>query len=217
MAVGGCRGAHPIGRLPLALTEPVQPCRIARQADRGVALAVSRVSLRTARRIMCVLNRAGEVGDDAVDLGEGVAGELTLGGFGGGVGFFEVAEDDDLLVVEGGGGVGVVEIARDDELSIPRNRGGFRYAAWPSRSRPGPWIAARPGAGRRSRTPRWCTRRVQPVVATPACWIERSCSSKTSAGVRQPRILRGRLLSARATASRSSAVHLDRSVPFGKY
>ena len=29
--------------------------------------------------------------------------------------------------------------------------------------------------------------------------------------MRQPRILRGRLLSARATASRSSAVHLDRT------
>ena len=44
-----------------------------------------------------------------------------------------------------------------------------------------------------------------------------SCSSKTSAGVLQPRVLRGRLLIARATACRSSADHRERSVPLGKY
>ena len=42
-------------------------------------------------------------------------------------------------------------------------------------------------------------------------------SSKVSAGVLQPRVLRGRLLRAAATAARSSAVCLLRSVPFGKY
>ncbi|GFM20250.1 transposition helper protein [Mycobacterium sp. PO1] len=57
----------------------------------------------------------------------------------------------------------------------------------------------------------------QPVLATPGYWRERSCSSNTSAGVFQSRLLRGRLFSARATASRSSADHRERSVPFGKY
>ena len=60
-------------------------------------------------------------------------------------------------------------------------------------------------------------RRIQPVEATPACWRERRCSSKASAGVRQSRILRGRELISAATALRSLLLHLDRSVPFGKY
>jgi hypothetical protein len=38
-----------------------------------------------------------------------------LGGFGGGIGFFEVADDHDVLVVEGVGWCGVVEAAGDDE------------------------------------------------------------------------------------------------------
>ena len=38
--------------------------------------------------------------------------------------------------------------------------------------------------------------RIQPVVATPACWSESSCSLSASAGVFQPRVLRGRLLRA---------------------
>ena len=59
--------------------------------------------------------------------------------------------------------------------------------------------------------------RVQSVDATPACWSERRCSSNASAGVRQSRIFRGRELSSAATASRSPLVHLERSVPFGKY
>ena len=42
-------------------------------------------------------------------------------------------------------------------------------------------------------------------------------SSRVSAGVFQPRVLRGRLLRAAATAARSSAVCLLRSVPLGKY
>ena len=43
------------------------------------------------------------------------------------------------------------------------------------------------------------------------------CSSRASAGVFQPRVLRGRLLSAAATAARSSALQRARSVPLGKY
>ena len=38
-----------------------------------------------------------------------------------------------------------------------------------------------------------------------------------SAGVFQPRVLRGLLLSVAATASMSSALQRERSVPFGKY
>lgn len=48
------------------------------------------------------------------------------------------------------------------------------------------------------------TGRIQPVVATLGCWIDCSCSLKTSAGVRQPSVFRGRLLSVVATASRIS-------------
>jgi len=42
--------------------------------------------------------------------------------------------------------------------------------------------------------------RIQLVVATPACWSDRRCSSRASAGVRQERFLRGRWLRALATA-----------------
>src|ERR1022692_2212612 len=59
-------------------------------------------------------------------------------------------------------------------------------------------------------------RRIQPVDATPVC-KDSSCSLSASAGVFQPSVLRGRLLSAMATASISSALHLARSVPLGKY
>jgi hypothetical protein len=61
--------------------------------------------------------------------------------------------------------------------------------------------------------------RVQPVVATPACWSNRRgrCSSRASAGVFQPRIFRGLLLSASWTARSSSRPQRERSVPFGKY
>src|SRR5690625_1851584 len=58
---------------------------------------------------------------------------------------------------------------------------------------------------------------VQSVVATLLSWIDSNCSAKTSAGVRNARTFRGRLFRARATASRSWASHLDRSVPLGKY
>ncbi|GAB3814813.1 hypothetical protein GCM10027605_60910 [Micromonospora zhanjiangensis] len=34
--------------------------------------------------------------------------------------------------------------------------------------------------------------RIQPVVATPGCWSDRRCSSRTSAGGFQPRVFRGR-------------------------
>ena len=60
--------------------------------------------------------------------------------------------------------------------------------------------ARRAGASRRRRR----SNRIQPVVATLPCWANRSCSLKTSAGVCQSRVLRGRLLSAAATASSSS-------------
>ncbi|RFA06656.1 hypothetical protein B7R21_19135, partial [Subtercola boreus] len=50
-----------------------------------------------------------------------------------------------------------------------------------------------------------------------ACAVERSCSANASAGVRQPRISRGRLLMVSATAWISVALHLAMSVPFGKY
>src|SRR3954464_14822620 len=58
--------------------------------------------------------------------------------------------------------------------------------------------------------------RVQAVVATAAC-AALSSSSKASAGVLQPRVFRGLLLRAIATAARSSALCALRSVPFGKY
>lgn len=43
-------------------------------------------------------------------------------------------------------------------------------------------------------------RRIQPVVATPCREAECNCSARTSAGVRHPSVLRGRLFSASATA-----------------
>jgi len=49
------------------------------------------------------------------------------------------------------------------------------------------------------------------------CWRETRYASSASAGVFEPRDLRGRLLSATATASRWSRECLDRSVPLGKY
>jgi hypothetical protein len=50
-----------------------------------------------------------------------------------------------------------------------------------------------------------------------ACAVEVRSSSRALAGVRHPRVLRGRVLSARATASRSSREWRVRSVPRGKY
>lgn len=52
------------------------------------------------------------------------------------------------------------------------------------------------------------------MVAT-ACWIERSCSSKTSPRSASRGSLRGRLLIVRASASRSLADHRDRPAPLG--
>ena len=51
-----------------------------------------------------------------------------------------------------------------------------------------------------------CIAQVQGVVATLPCGVERRRLSRASAGVSQPRVLRGRLLSAAATASRSVGV-----------
>ena len=63
----------------------------------------------------------------------------------------------------------------------------------------------------------WCTGRAQPVVATRPCHAECRSSSSASAGVFQTSVLRGLVLSARATASRSARECRARSVPFGKY
>jgi len=49
------------------------------------------------------------------------------------------------------------------------------------------------------------------------CQAERRSSSRASAGVLQLRVLRGLVLSACATASRSPREWRERSVPFGKY
>ena len=62
-----------------------------------------------------------------------------------------------------------------------------------------------------------CTRRIQGVVATRPPWCERSSSLKTSEGVLQPSVFRGRRLSVAATAAMSRALCLLRSVPLGKY
>ena len=59
--------------------------------------------------------------------------------------------------------------------------------------------------------------RFKGVVATLPCWPECSRSSRASAGVLQPRVLRGRLLRAVATAVRSPVLWLLRLVPLGKY
>src|SRR4029453_8480016 len=63
-----------------------------------------------------------------------------------------------------------------------------------------------------------CIPQVQGVVATPPA-VDGFDSSllSASAGVCQFKVLRGRPLSAAATAARSSALCLLRSVPLGKY
>ena len=61
-------------------------------------------------------------------------------------------------------------------------------------------------------------RRIQAVVATrPHYWCESSSSLKTTEGVLQLRVFRGRRLSVAATAAMSLALCLLRSVPLGKY
>jgi hypothetical protein len=64
---------------------------------------------------------------------------------------------------------------------------------------------------------RICIDWAQSIEATPGFWADRRCSLKASAGAFQPRVFRGRLLSVVATASISSVVQRDRSVPLGKY
>ena len=59
--------------------------------------------------------------------------------------------------------------------------------------------------------------RSQPVVATGLVSAARRTSSRASAGVLQPRVFRGRVLRAVATAARSEAPCAARSVPFGKH
>ena len=58
---------------------------------------------------------------------------------------------------------------------------------------------------------------IQPLVATLRVSLTRNNWSRVSAGVFQPSVFLGLVLSARATASRSSALCMLRSVPFGKY
>src|SRR3954451_7205112 len=58
--------------------------------------------------------------------------------------------------------------------------------------------------------------RIQVVVATAVC-ADLSSSSKASAGVLHPSVLRGRPFSVAATAARASALCMLRSVPLGKY
>jgi hypothetical protein len=55
------------------------------------------------------------------------------------------------------------------------------------------------------------------VVAAPLTVHDGMTVAKISAGVRQPRVLRGRLLSRCSTAARSAAVWTDRSVLLGKH
>ena len=59
--------------------------------------------------------------------------------------------------------------------------------------------------------------RTQLVVATRLLFAERNTFVRASAGVRHSRLLRGLLLSVRATASRSVMLCILKSVPFGKY
>ena len=68
----------------------------------------------------------------------------------------------------------------------------------------------------RSQHPRGAGR-IQAVVATRPHWCESSSSLKTSEGVLQLRVFRGRRLSVAATAAMSLALCLLRSVPLGKY
>jgi hypothetical protein len=76
------------------------------------------------------------------------------------------------------------------------------------RRRPSPSRVERPSARTASRRRATCIARVQGVVATVPCWIKSRYSSRASAGVFQPSVLRGRLLSAAATAARSIEVCL---------
>src|SRR4029450_5107666 len=59
--------------------------------------------------------------------------------------------------------------------------------------------------------------RAQPTSQTPPFWADCRSSSKASAGVFQPRVLRGLLLSVAGTASISAAFQRERAVPLGEY
>src|ERR671911_1243026 len=81
-----------------------------------------------------------------------------------------------------------------------------------------PYGKAVPAPGVVFHSDKGCQTWVQGVVATsPAVDGFDSSSSRASAGVFQSRVLRGRRLRAVATAVRSSALCLLRSVPLGKY
>lgn len=82
----------------------------------------------------------------------------------------------------------------------------------------GPFSAVSCGDGRGDLPPRSRIRgRIQPFVATPCVSLTFSNWSRVSAGVFEPRVFLGLVLSASATASSSSALCTLRSVPFGKY
>jgi hypothetical protein len=86
----------------------------------GVAAAVAAApqTLHLSRRFRPTSDWFAQIGDDAFDLGECVGGQLSLRGLGSGIGFFEVAEDEDILVVERACRAGVVEAAGDDEAFV---------------------------------------------------------------------------------------------------
>src|SRR5215213_5993389 len=90
-------------------------------------------------------------------------------------------------------------------------------AGCPQRAGPPGQLTARSGQTAQEGTG-WTppTGRVQAVVATWPVSVDRRNPSSASAGVFQPRVLRGLPLRAVATAARSSALCTLRSVPFGK-
>ena len=110
----------------------------------------------------------------------------------------------------------IVDALQPPDRGLAR-RGSHAHRDGPRRRRDGP---PRPRSAHRG--PHGALRRRQPgriqsVVATLSCWAECRSSSRASAGVRHLRVLRGRVLRARATASRSSRLCRARSVPLGKY
>ena len=86
-------------------------------------------------------------------------------------------------------------------VELVANRPGARRARASTLGTPTRHGRSRPGVGASLRRQR--STRVQGVVATLPCLRESRCSVRASAGVLQPRVLRGRPLRAAATASRS--------------
>jgi hypothetical protein len=59
--------------------------------------------------------------------------------------------------------------------------------------------------------------RAMVAIEVPAQTVDATQALNRSAGVRKPKVLRGRLLSCRATLLSCACVYTDRSVPLGKY